>query len=111
MHFSLVLMISPILFFIVSPMHWLAIYECDLWTGFAAHDRPLIPDRPDISAFTDDILTPVNSYRWLWVIHRLATRTLSPDHEPEQAKLTFVCRAYRDAIVKIGPSVGSGASF
>jgi hypothetical protein len=39
----------------------------------------LSPIHPEISEFTDDLLNPVNSFRWFFLIHSLASRTISQD--------------------------------
>lgn len=42
----------------------------------------------------EDALNPVNSYRWLYLIHALASRVLTPDEELEKAKVEFVMNSY-----------------
>jgi hypothetical protein len=63
----------------------------------------LSPISPDLSALTESILNPVNSYRWLFLIHVLTTRKLTTDTELEEAKLTFVCKADHDVLSKVDP--------
>ena len=43
-----------------------------------------------------DELKPVNSYKWLFLIHSLAARSLTTDAELDEAKIEYVLKAYFD---------------
>lgn len=47
----------------------------------------------------EDDLKPSNSYRWLFLIHSLASKTITDDKELEEAKVTFILQAYYNFIM------------
>ena len=47
----------------------------------------------------EEDLKPSNSYRWLFLIHALASRTITYDKELEEAKITFILQAYYNFIM------------
>ena len=42
----------------------------------------------------DDALNPTSSFRWLYLIHSLASRSLTDDQELDEAKVLYVLNAY-----------------
>ncbi|OHT01588.1 hypothetical protein TRFO_07483 [Tritrichomonas foetus] len=50
------------------------------------------------SEVEDEILKPTNSYRWLFLIHSLASKAITNDQELEKAKATYVLQAYYNFI-------------
>lgn len=49
--------------------------------------------------FTEDELKPSNSFRWLYLIHSLASRTITDDQELESAKVNYVFQFYTNFLL------------
>ena len=47
----------------------------------------------------EDDLKPSNSYRWLFLIHSLASKTITNDKELEESKIIFILQSYYNFIM------------
>ena len=52
------------------------------------------------SDIDENLVNPINSYRWLFLIHAIASKTISNDEELEKGKIEYVLKSYADFIIK-----------